>query len=150
MKRPAPAPGSAADVAAELRLHGLRADLALPRFQRNIEPPWGQHMLVLRNTPLGDLEAWIRPDPAHFFDSIGYPDALVPVVDVDLWDAAAPRPRLLLVVSTVTRALIVCSPRRTYTSWVRREVTGPRGFMPAMTCPREQTKSLHWLKLQIL
>lgn len=140
-----PTPGSAADVAAELKLHGLRADASARRVgQVDIE------IVALRNTPLGDLEAWVRADDAHFFGPLDYPDRLVPVVDADLWDRAAPRPRLLFVVSRVTRAMLVCSPRRTWTAWTRRSVTGPRGFMLAMTCPREQTKSLHWLKNQIL
>jgi len=150
MKRPAPAPGSPADVAGEFRLHQIRAELAAPRFQRNIDPPWGERALVLRGTPLGDLDAWIRPDPAHFFDPAGYPGELVPVVDVDLWEAAAPHPRLLLVVSTVTRAMLVCSPRRTYTSWVRRSVDGPRGYLPAMHCPKGQLKTFGWLKNKLV
>lgn len=137
MKRPAPAPGSPADVAAEFRLHGLRAAPT-------------EHGLVLRNTPVGDIEAWVRPDDAHFFDPLGYPASMVPVVDVDLWEQASPRPRLLLVVSRVTRVMLVCSPRKTYTSWVRLAVSGPRGFAPAFTCPREQLKSFSWLKTTLL
>lgn len=126
-----------ADVVAELRLHGLRVAAT-------------ERGLVLRNTPVGDVEAWVRCDPAHFFDPLGYPHELVPVVDADLWEAASPHPRLLFVVSSTTRALIICSPRRTYTSWVRRAVDGPRGYMTAMTCPRGQMKSLSWLKNTVL
>jgi hypothetical protein len=145
MKRPTIALGTAVDVAAELRLHGLRVGVA----SRTIGAETFD-VLTLRNTPVGDVEAWVRPDPAHFFDSLGYPDPLVPVADTDLWEAAAPHPRLLFVASKVTRAMLVCVPRRTYTSWVRRDVTGPRGYMSAMTCPREQTKSLSWLKNHLL
>lgn len=148
MTRPNHAPGSPADVAAELRMHGIRATPAPLRV--TLDPPSGEPGLALRGTPVGDVEAWVRPDPAHFFGPLDYPAEHVPVVDVDLWEATAPRPRLLLVVSTTTRAIIVCAPRKTYTAWVRRQVDGPRGYMAAMTCPRGQLKTFAWLKNLLL
>lgn len=142
--------GLAADVAAEFRLHGIRATVAPMQLRRDVEPACAEGLVVVRNTPIGDFEAWVRADPAHFFDPAGYPGERVPVVDVDLWEAASPRPRLLLVVSAASRAMLVCSPRRTHTAWVRRGVDGPRGFVPAFTCPRGQLKTFAWLKQALL
>ena len=139
-----------ADVAAEFRLHGIRAELAPMRLQRPVDPACSDSLLVVRGTPVGEFEAWVRADPAHFFDPAGYPGELVPVVDVDLWEAASPRPRLLIVVSAASRAMLVCSPRRTYRTWVRRGIDGARGFVPAFTCPRGQLKTFAWLKQALL
>lgn len=150
MTRPMPAPGSPADVAAEFRLHGLRAQVAALPVTRPLQVPIGDAALVLRGTPIGDIWVWVRTDGAHFFGPNDYPAPMVPIVDVDVWEAAAPRPRLLLVASSATRALLVCSVRKTYTAWVRQSVSGPRGFMPAFTCPREQLKTFGWLKSTLL
>lgn len=126
--------GTAADVVGELRLQGLAAEAM------------GDRALLVRGTALGDILLWTRRDTAHFTDAMGYPRPFVPVVDADLWEVEAPRPRCLLVASAAVRTIIVCPVKTTRASWVRQAVTSQRGYMPVWACPRDQMQPLGWLK----
>lgn len=104
----------------------------------------------MRGTPYGDIEAWVRGDDAYYAGPEDYPADVVPMVDADILDAARWRPRLLILYSVTSSAMLAVAPRKSWEHAVRRHASGPRGFRPAIAWPKGHIKNLAWLKYTLL